>query len=274
MRSPLRRVGLVPLIALLALAFQLFTPVPAAAGPPFKTDDPEPARYQSWQVYFAAQYTRDLNGTSTTLPHIELDYGFYPDFQFHLLTPLVYSRRDDSPSEYGYGDTELGVTWRFLDETPTRPMVGTFPILTLPTGNHSRGLGTGEAQAFLPIWLEKKFGPWSTNGGGGYGINPGEGNRNWWYFGWEALREVTEKFTLGAEIYYQTADKTNTGDSRGFTVGAIYHVSTTNHILVGVGRDVWGPNDLHFYIGYQIDIDRQKGEEERIGFPKKGAVGR
>jgi hypothetical protein len=41
-----------------------------------------------------------------------------------------------------------------------------FPLLELPTGNEHRGLGAGHVSAFLPIWVQKSFGEWTTYGGG------------------------------------------------------------------------------------------------------------
>src|SRR5947208_2934500 len=46
--------------------------------------------------------------------------------------------------------------------------VGTFPITILPTGAESRGLGAGHVRQFLPLWVQKSFGDWTTYGGGGY----------------------------------------------------------------------------------------------------------
>ncbi len=250
-----------PLIVFTTFLFQLLTAAPAPAGPPFRTDDPETLEYRSWQIYFAGQYFRDGDRYSTTLPHVEVDYGVHPDLQLHVLAPLVYAKADDASAQYGYGDTELGVLWRFLDETETRPMIGTFPLLEIPTGSRSRGLGTGEVQAFLPLWLQKEFGELETNGGGGYWINPGEGNRNWWYFGWEVMWEKYKSFALGAEFYYHTAVLENQKDSTGFSVGAIYNLSHDHHILFAVGRDLRGPTELYFYIGYQIDIGRDKKKD-------------
>jgi predicted CXXCH cytochrome family protein len=51
----------------------------------------------------------------------------------------------------------------------------------------------------------KDFGKWTTYGGGGYGFNPGPGNRDYWLVGWQLQRQITNKLTLGAELFHQTA---------------------------------------------------------------------
>ena len=63
------------------------------------------------------------------------------------------------------------------------PQVGTFPLLEVPTGSHDRNLGGEQLQTFLPLWLQKSIGPWTAYGRGGYRINPGAHNQNWWFTG-------------------------------------------------------------------------------------------
>ena len=68
--------------------------------------------------------------------------------------------------------------------------VAVFPGITLPTASH--GLGAGRVTALLPVWLQSDKGPWSFFGGGGYAINPGPGNRNYWTGGLAATRHFGE----------------------------------------------------------------------------------
>ncbi|HVN97392.1 MAG TPA: hypothetical protein VMT62_13265, partial [Syntrophorhabdaceae bacterium] len=149
---------------------------PIFAGPPFRTDDPEPVEYQHWEFYVATQYANDEDGVSGTAPHLEMNYGIVPNLQLHLLVPVAFDKPRGAPTLYGPGDVELGVKYRFIQEGTYRPMVGTFPILHLPSGSERRGLGNGDAQFYLPVWLQKSLGHWTTYGGGGYWLNPGAGN--------------------------------------------------------------------------------------------------
>jgi hypothetical protein len=130
------------------------------AGPPFVTDDPEPVDYQHWEFYIASQHNQTSDGWSRTAPHIELNYGVISNVQLHLMAPLTYNAPSGGGTYYGYGDTELGVKFRFLQETERWPQVGIFPLLEIPTGSESAGLGSGHVQAFLPVWLQKSFGDW------------------------------------------------------------------------------------------------------------------
>lgn len=246
--------GLLIFLFFLSLIFLFFSfqPQIAQAGPPFVTDDPEPVEYQHWEIYLAAQYKHDRAQDSSTLPHLEINYGAIPNVQIHLIAPLVYVKPEGESSQYGYGDTEVGVKFRFIKETDYLPQVGIFPMVEFTTGDTGKGLGNGRTQYFLPIWLQKNFGQWTTYGGGGYWINFGEGNKDWWQFGWQLSREINKHLTLGAELYYKTASTNDSSDTTGYSVGTIINITENHHILLSMGQDINGPNYLSVYVGYQF----------------------
>ncbi len=172
---------------------------PAYGGPPFRTDDPEPVEYQHWEVYQFSAATHAQGDTAGVLPGLEVNYGAAPDLQLHVVAPLAFAKPSGSGIRLGYGDTEFGVKYRFIeeDEEGWRPQVAVFPFVEAPSGNAHRGLGAGHTREFLPLWVQKSFGDWTTYGGGGYWINPGAGNRNFFFSGWLLQRKITDTFTLG-----------------------------------------------------------------------------
>ena len=226
------------------------------AGPPFVTDDPEPVDYQHWEFYIASQHIETAAGWSGTAPHIELNYGVVPNVQLHLIAPLAYDAPAGGSAHYGYGDTELGVKFRFIQETGDLPQVGIFPLLEVPTGSESNGLGSGHVQAFLPLWLQKGFGDWTVYGGGGYGINFGPGNENWGFGGLVVQRQVTKNVLLGAELYHSTANLATMEASgpadTAFNIGTVIDFNEHQHLLFSVGRSVDGPTDFQMYVAYQF----------------------
>ena len=234
------------------LAEIVFAAQLAWAGPPFTTDDPEPVEYQHWEVYLASQVARDKDGWSGTSPHLEVNYGALPNLQLHLITPVSFVAPSHEAARFGYGDTELGAKYRFFEETEYLPQVGTFPLVEVPTGQRKRGLGSGHAQIFLPLWLQKSFDRWTTYGGAGYWINPGKGNRNWWFTGWLLQRELTPGFTLGAEIFHETPSETDGRSDSKFNIGAIYDFSDFYHLLASAGRTFQGPNEFQAYVALQL----------------------
>jgi hypothetical protein len=236
------------------------------AGPPFITDDPEPVEYRHWEIYLASQHAKDKDEWSGTAPHFEVNYGALPNLQLHLIAPFSYIRPNDGSSQYGFGDMELGVKYRYIQEGKVRPQVGTFLIVDLPTGSSSKGLGSGHAKAFLPIWFQKSWGPWTSYGGGGYWINPGSENRDFWFTGWEVERELFKNITLGAEVFYNTPTAEGEGGRTGFNVGTVFNFTDEHHLLFSAGRDIHGQNRFSTYIAYQLTFGPRK-EGKRIAWP-------
>jgi hypothetical protein len=224
----------------------------AWAGPPFRTDDPEPVEYRSGEFYVATQYDKDKGVTSGTAPHFELNYGPVHNVQLHMIAPLAYVKPEGGAAQHGYGDTELGIKYRFLNDEASHFMAGIFPIVELPTGNSDKGLGAGHTLLFLPLWLQKAWGPWQSYGGGGYWRNPGEGNKDYWFFGWQVQREISEMLTLGAELFGNTKTADDGKYRAGFNVGAIINLTVEHHLLFSVGSDLHGDNKLSSYFAYQL----------------------
>jgi|SRR5450631_1420227 len=162
----------------------------AHAGPPYMTDDPEPVEFGHWEVYLAAQHFSARDGASGSAPLVDLNYGAWPGLQLHIMGQLTYTRPSTGPAFYRPGDTEVGAKIRFVNESKRCSMMSMYPLLDFPTGDVAHRLGTGHTHVFVPLWLQKSFGPWTTFGGGGFWANPGAGNRDYWYLGWEVQRRT------------------------------------------------------------------------------------
>ena len=220
-------------------------------GSPFLTDDPEPLELHHWEIDLGSQYVHDDMGGTAAAPHLEVNYGVSPDALLHIMIPLVYSSPNEGSKQYGLGDIELGVKYRFIHEGGMLPQVGAFPIAVTSTGNESRGLGEGHTRIFLPVWLQKIWGPWTTYGGGGYWFNKSGENKNFWQTGWEIQRKISEAITLGAEIFNMSPSAKGESDRTGFNIGAIVDFSEEHHLLLSAGRDIRGTNNLTTYVAYQ-----------------------
>jgi hypothetical protein len=226
----------------------------AMAGPPFVTDDPEPVDYQHNEFYIASQQTKTADGRAGTLPHLEYNYGVAHDMMLHVIVPYAFDSPAGGPHESGMGDIEFGLKYRFVQESDSHPMVGTFPIVVSHTGDADKGLGNGATQVFLPIWLQKRWGAWQSYGGGGYWINHADGAKNHWFFGWQLQKDLSEHLTLGGEIFHSTEAAPGEGSSSGFNLGGIYNFGEHDHLLLSAGRgltNVDATNKFSSYVGYQ-----------------------
>lgn len=241
-----------PRLALAILVALVLVSGAARAGPPYSTDDPEPVAFLHWEFYLATQHVLTSNGWNGTAPHFEINFGAAPNLQLHIIAPLAYSRPSGEPTAYGPGDVELGAKLRLVEESESTPMVGIFPLLELPTGSESRGLGAGSLRTFIPLWLQKSFGQWMTYGGGGYWINPGAGNQNYWYVGWQAQRQVSKLATVGGEVFYTTADRVGGDGNLAFDVGLVLDLTEHDHVLLSAGRSIAGDTRFQGYLSYQL----------------------
>lgn len=180
------------------------------AGPPFLKDDPEPVEYQHWEYYIASINTYQSELWTGTCPHLEVNYGIIHNVQLHMILPLNYEYALNHRTNFGYGYSEFGIKYRFINETKIFPQIGTFPILEIPTINNNN-FSNGKPQIYLPIWVQKSWEKLTTYGGTGYWINPGKDNRNWIFTGWEIQYDFTKKLLLAENyiIIHQNRQKIN-----------------------------------------------------------------
>jgi hypothetical protein len=229
---------------------------PAIAGPPFVTDDPEPADFRRWEVNYALTGTLAEGGGGASLPLIDANYGALPDLQLHV-QPQLAAVRTNGRARFGIGDTEIGAKYRFIEEDDHGwvPMVAVYPLFEIPTGDRRRGLGAGVGQTFLPIWVQKRVDKWTAYGGSGYWIDPGARGKNAAFVGAVLLYQVTARLQVGGEAFYQAARTSGGADAPGFNLGGTYGVGEDYHLLFSAGRGLADPaaiNRFSAYLGLQV----------------------
>ena len=240
----------------------LTVPMVAAAGPPYVTDDPEPVELRHFEIYLASLSNWDSSGWQGTAPHLEVNYGAHPDLQLHTIVPGAYVVPSRDRAHYGVGDIELGAKVRFVHETRWIPQIGTFVLAEIPTGDAAKGLGAGHMQVFLPLWLQKSFGAWTSYGGFGYWLNSGIGNRNWWFVGWQVQRHFGSKVAIGAEIFHTTPKDSEGTDETRLNIGLVLDLTDLHHLLFSAGRGIQGPNRFQGYVAYQITFGLGKKQKQ------------
>ncbi len=235
-----------------ALASLLFFSSPAAAGPPYGTDDPEPTDLRHWEIYNFAAGDR-IGGLIQGQAGFDLNYGGLPGVQLTATLPLDYESGADS--RISRGDLELGVKYRFLHREEAGLSIAIFPRLILPTAG--KGFGTDRVQALLPVWAQKDFGPWSVFGGGGYTINPGAGNHDFWLGGLAVTRNVSSRLSLGGEMTRQGPDTVGAGSTTTLGFGGIWTLKKPFSLLASGGpewEDGRHSTGAHGYIGLELNF--------------------
>jgi hypothetical protein len=218
------------------------------AGPPFNTDDPEPVGYRHWEYYLSSINTFQAGVWAGTSPHAELNYGLVPNVQVHLLMPLNYTYSGEEGADFGYADTEFGAKYRFISETDKMPQIGTFPIIQIPTVKNS-AFSNGKTKIFIPVWAQKSWDKLTTYGGAGYWINPGTGNKDWIFTGWEVQYDFSPVITLGGELFYHSASTIGGKSLTGFNLGGSVNPSEKFHIIFSFGHSLTNGSLFSSYFG-------------------------
>jgi hypothetical protein len=237
--------------ALLALAWNGI----ARAGPPFVTDDAEPTDTGHWENYI---YVSGANALGVTAGEggLDINYGGYKDLQLTVVIPADYATGAGG-TRTGSGDVELAAKYRFLHQNDSgwTPDVAFFPRLFLPTA--APGFGAGRPGLLLPVWAQKDFGKWSVFGGGGYQINPGPDQRNFWLSGAALERQLTDRLSLGAEVYHQTPDTIDAKPFTGLNLGITYRLLKHWSLLAAGGPGVENARQggrYDFYLALEADF--------------------
>jgi len=232
------------------------------AGPPFLTDDPEPIEFRHFEAYVFSTVEAMHKQTDLMGPAFELNVGALPNLQVHIIISLVYASLADASSAYGLGNIEFGVKYRFIQETDHWPMVGIYPMIEIPTGDADRGLGNGRAWWRLPLWLQKNWGAWTTYGGAGYVINPAPRQQNYCFGGWLLQRDLSERLTLGGEIFAQGKSNDDIGSFAVFNLGGIFKITPNFQILFSGGRSFAGSRNTVGYLGLYWTGELWKGTND------------
>ena len=208
---------------------------PALGGPPYLTDDPIPTETGHWEVYaFTAGEGRGSDFADET--GLDLNYGPIKGVQLTATLPLGFTHEPHEGWRAGTGDVEFGVKYRFVDDERSGFSAAIFPRAILPTASHASGEQT---RFLLPLWIGKDFrGGTSIFGGGGYTINPGSGNRDFWQAAVAVTHDFSKKLSLGAEFTRQGADNISGTAQTRAGLGTI--VQLTEHLnLLASGGPVW-----------------------------------
>jgi hypothetical protein len=208
---------------------------PGFAGAPFLTDDPVPTEPGHWEInapiFELGGHGRDLEVTSAA----DFSYGAATDVQLSLAVSIA-GAHDTHRWRSGVGDVELSAKYRFINDETSGLQVAAFPGLSLPTA--SNGMGAGRVTALLPVWFQKDSGKWSVFGGGGYAINLGAGNRNYWTGGIAVSKQFSDRFLLGVEYDRQGANELGGHGSSSLGLGAIYALKAPFRLLLSGGPTI------------------------------------
>jgi hypothetical protein len=233
-------------------AILLAVAAPTSAGPPYQTDDSEPTELGHWEIYnFVTVDGRrsDLDGETG----LDLNYGGAKGLQLTATVPLAFSHSRDSGWRAVSGDLELAVKYRFVDDDKTGWQAAIFPRAIVPTS--AKDPGGNRVRILLPLWVQKDFGSTSVFGGGGYEINPGTGNKDFWQAGIAVTHDVSKTLSLGTELAWRSADIVGGRSTTGVDVGLIQKLGGPYSLLLAGGPSFsGGQTSYHGYAALGLNF--------------------
>lgn len=206
--------------------------LPALAGPPYITDDPEPTATGHYEIYFFSEGGSARAGMDGSAG-MDFNYGAADNLQLTATLPVNWIAPKDGAHAAGLGNIELAAKYKFLHQENDGVDVAFFPRVFLPAG--SSAVGENHASLLLPVWLQRTSGAWTVFGGGGCEINRGGESKDFCMLGAVLTYQLNERLQIGGEVYHQTADTRGGRASTDFDVGATYDLSSHWHLLASAG---------------------------------------
>jgi hypothetical protein len=198
----------------------LFAPWVARATQPLTNDDTVVQGAAHWQLELGVQQAvRQGEASLQRAWGATLTYGLNDQTDVYVNAPYVQG----SASGSGWGDTELGIKWRFAQYGPVSFALK--PRLTLSTGDQRRGLGAGRAGTGATLIVQWETGRFTLlgNAGGIYQPNDQGQRQSLWQASGAALYRATETLQLALDaVISRNPDAYSKRHPAYLIAGAIY----------------------------------------------------
>jgi hypothetical protein len=200
-RKLLLGLALVPVLVLVFAS----TSALAQGGPPYYTNDPGTPGHLNWEINLGYMpFLYDGQSVSHT-PDVDINFGVGDRIQLTYENAWLRVHNPSSKTQFGLGQSNPGVKWRFYDAGESGLAVSVFPQLFLNNPDHAvrRGITPSTDSFLLPFEFTKKIGPVDVDYEVGYEfVRKGADG---WITGLVLGHEFTRKLEADVEFYSQGA---------------------------------------------------------------------
>jgi hypothetical protein len=241
------------------------TPGFAQGGPPYYTNDPGTPGPFNWEINLGYMPFFYSGQSVSHTPDVDINFGIGDRIQ------LTYENawlRVQNPStapqfgrtQFGMGQSNPGVKWRFYDAGEDGLSVSVFPQFFLNNPNDAvrRGITAASQSFLLPFEFSKKLGPVDVDYEVGYqAVHRGPDG---WITGLVVGHDFTSKLEGDIEFYdqgtFHTSENQPSANQPTIDFGARYKIHSPIIFLLMAGRSLepTRSNQAYFlgYFGIQI----------------------
>ena len=197
-----RSLGFVLVFFLLAFSFAS-TSALAQGGPPYYTNDPGTPGHFNWEINLGYMPFFYSDQSVSHTPDVDINFGIGDRIQLTYENAWLRVQNPSSKTQYGLGQSNPGVKWRFRDPGESGLNISVFPQLFLNNPNDAvrRGITPASQSFLLPFEFSKKIGPVDLDYEVGYQfVHKGPDS---WLTGLVIGHDFTPKLELDMEFYYQ-----------------------------------------------------------------------
>lgn len=245
---------LVVLFFLSGIALFLPNQLFAQGGPPMITDDTGTVPKGHWEINSAFTIERGADERLYGTPLLDINYGLSKNTQLKVEIPWLVVHRNGQQSINGLGNTNIGVRWRFRDETPKhRIALSIYPQFEFnnPTASVRRGIVDRGPEFLMPLQWQTQVGKYGVGGDVGYRFKRGTDEI---IYGVIAGRKFKDAVELLGEIH-GSGLRTNLNKSEiVYNFGTRIKINNNLNLLASAGRSIRRNYDPRFigYVGLQI----------------------
>jgi hypothetical protein len=201
----------------------LLVPAGAWAGRPLDTEDTGTLDPGKAELELSADHAGNPEDTTWSLKGV-FAVGLLPRLEARIESAFLFLDPDEGKTVEGIGDSLIGIKYRLLDETETRPALLGGLTLRLPTGDDARGLGAEDVDIGILAVVSKSLDPVTANGNVGYTVVTQDGGLNFWSLNGSIEYRVTAAWSLVGEVV-SALGASRAEDTVVFRVGSVYAIT-------------------------------------------------
>ncbi len=237
--------------ALLLVAFGFHANGAAAqGGPPYYTNDPGTPGNKQWEVNLAYMPFLYPANSVSHVPDVDINFGLGDRIQLTYESAWLRVDNNPDPAKWGMEQSQLGVKWRFYDNSENGFSMSVFPQISVNNPNNAvaRGITPLGASLLLPVEFSKKLGPVDLNWEAGYNfVHLGPDS----YIAGVVLgHDFNDRLEMDGE-FYATGAFHNSNPFTTVDVGTRYKIHPPFILLLMAGRSLApARNNQPYFVGY------------------------